>query len=287
MSASKPKAHVQQYKKDTVARLVTLFKTYPIVGIVNMQNMPSSQLGGIKKSLRGKAVLFMTKRRFIKIAIEQAKVPGIETLLPLLKGMPAFLFTKDNPFALYKTLKKSKSPAPAKAGAPAPRDIIVPAGPTPFTPGPVTSELAAVGIKAGVEGGKVAVKADSLVCKEGEPFKPAVAAMLTRLSIFPMEIGIDMTAAYEKGVIYGKDVLDVDEKTFLAKITTAAQEAFNLAVEAKIVTKDTIELLLQTATRHAHGLVLESSFPATGAIEELLALGEREAMAVKDAGNIQ
>src|SRR3989338_1052307 len=113
--------------------------------------------------------------------------------------MPALLLKKENPFSLYKILKKSKSSASAKAGQIAPRDLIVPAGPTPFTPGPVISELAAVGIKAGVEGGKVAVKVDSMIAKKGETIKPAVASMLTRLSILPMEIGLNLTAVYENG----------------------------------------------------------------------------------------
>ncbi|MEK6849845.1 MAG: 50S ribosomal protein L10, partial [Nanoarchaeota archaeon] len=157
---SKPQAHVAAAKKTEVKELISLFSKYPIIGIVNMEGLPSSQLGGLKKALRGKADLYMTKRRLMKIAIEEAKskVPQLETIIPHLKGMPAFLFTKENPFALYKFLKKNKSPAPAKAGQESPRDITVPAGPTPFAPGPVISELAAVGIKAGVENGKVAVR---------------------------------------------------------------------------------------------------------------------------------
>src|SRR3989338_2085586 len=114
--------------------------------------------------------------------------------------MPALLLKKENPFSLYKILKKSKSSASAKAGQIAPRDIIVPAGPTPFTPGPVISEFAALGIKAGVEGGKVAVKQDTTACKEGKPINAPLASMLARLGIEPMEIGLNLVAVFENGV---------------------------------------------------------------------------------------
>ena len=71
--------------------------------------------------------------------------------MPHLKGMPALIFTKENPFSLFKTLKKSKTNAPAKANQTAPFDLIVPKGPTSFAPGPVIGELAILGIKSGVE----------------------------------------------------------------------------------------------------------------------------------------
>lgn len=281
-------AHVAPYKKDVVKELAELLTKYPIIGIVNMENLPAAQLAKLRSSLREKVTLYMTKRRLMLHSIEAAKgkVPKLETIVPHLKGMPALLFTKENPFSLYKTLKKSKSPAPAKPGQLAPRDIIIPAGPTPFAPGPVISEFAQIGVKTGVEGGKVAVKADTVVCKEGEPIKPAVASMITRLGIQPMEIGLNLTSVFEKGLIYGKDVLDIDETVFMNKLMTAGSEAMNLAIDIGYTTKDTIELLIQTASRHAKNLALDAGITAPEIVEELLAKGEREAMALKQEAKI-
>ncbi len=276
---AKPKAHVAESKKVLVKKLEHLLEKSPIIGIVNMEGLPSSQLGALKKGLRGKADLFMAKRRLITIAFENAKVkvPKLETLIPHLKGMPALLFTKDNPFALYKFLKKSKSPAPAKAGQESPRDITIPAGPTPFAPGPVISELAAIGIKAGVENGKVAVRQDSLVIKQGEKFSGPLASMLSRLGIEPMEIGLNVVAVFEKGIIYDRSVLDVDETVFMANLMTAASEAFNLSVEAEILTDDNKELIIGMAFLGAKSLARESKFLADAIAEEILEQGEREA----------
>ena len=200
-------AHVAQYKKDVVSQLVKLMQDYPIIGVVNMEGLPAPQLQMMRAQLRKNCHLTMTKRRFIKLALEQSKSSkqGIEKLEASLGGMPALIFTKENPFKLSKTLAKSKSPAPAKAGQTAPRDIIVPKGPTPFAPGPIIGELAVVGIKSGVEGGKVAVKEDSVVAKAGEKIKPKVAEILTRLNILPMEVGLGLVAVYENGIIYGRD----------------------------------------------------------------------------------
>ncbi len=282
VEAKKP--HISGYKKKVVDEFVKLIKEYPIIGAVNMENLPAPQLQVMRGQLRDTVVIRMTKRRLIKIAIEQAKAEkkGIEELEKHLQGMPALLFSKENPFKLYKTLKKSKSSAPAKAGQTAPRDIIVPAGPTPFAPGPVIGELGAMGIKTAVEGGKIAIQEDTVVVKEGEEIKANVAGMLTRLGIKPMEIGLDLVAVYEDGTIYTKDVLDIDEEQLLVQLQDANRWAFNLAVEAGYFTKDTINMLVPKAFNEAKALALEANIMADAVAEELVAKAEVQGKSLKD-----
>lgn len=280
---------IAQEKKEVVKKIVKQIKDYPIIGIVNMENLPSAQLQKMKKQLRGKVELYMTKIKLTNLAINEAKKTkqGIDALQQYVKGMPALLFTKENPFSLYKILKKSKSPAAAKAGQNAPKDLVIPAGPTPFTPGPVISEFAALGIKAGVEGGKVAVKQDTTVCKEGNPISAPLASMLTRLGIEPMEIGLDLVAVFENGTIYTKKVLDIDEKVFEQQLTQAAAEAYNLAIETAYPTKETIELLLQKTFKESKAVALEANILADAVVAELIEKAEREMIALKTTANIQ
>ncbi|PIN86559.1 50S ribosomal protein L10 [Candidatus Woesearchaeota archaeon CG10_big_fil_rev_8_21_14_0_10_44_13] len=284
----KKKAHVAQYKKEDVKEFERLIAEYPIIAAVNMENMPAPQLQRMRSLLREKVVLRMSKRRMMKIAIESMKdkKKGIEQLIPCMKGMPALIFTKDNPFSLYNTISKNKSPAPAKAGQTAPKDIIVKASVTPFAPGPVIGELGAVGIKTGVEGGKVAIKADSVVVKEGQVIKPNVASILARLGIEPMEIGLDIVAVYEDGMIYKKDVLAIDEEEFKARIAEAGQWAFNLAIEAGILNKDTTEFMIQKAFRDSKAVAIEGNILADAVLGDVLAKAEREMAALKSEANI-
>ena len=270
-------------KKTIVKNMLKLMDEYPIVGAVNMEGMPAAQLQRMTAQLRGKIELIMTKRRLMLKAIEKAKEKhkGIEKIEEYLRGMPALLFTKENPFGLFKTLKKSKSKAPAKAGQLAPNDIIIPAGPTPFAPGPVISELGALGIKSGVEGGKVAIKSDSLVCKEGEPIKAPLASLLTRLGIEPMEVGLDLIAVYEKGTIYPKKVLDIDEEQFMKDLMLVIAQGNALAMEAGIFTADIMEPLIGKAFRAAKAVALEGNILSADVIEEVIGKAERAAQLVK------
>lgn len=249
-------AHVSQQKKDVVSEFTELIDKYKIVGAVNMENLPAKQLHNMRVKLRDSVLIKMSKRRLLKVAIEKAKKEGIQELTPYLKGMPALLFTNESPFTLFKTLKKNKSTTAIKGGQIAPNDITVPAGPTNFAPGPIIGELGGVGIKAGIDGGKVAIKQDSLVAKEGDVVSAKLAAILTRLGIEPMEVGLDLTAVYENGEILTKAVLDIDEDAYIADITSAAGWAFNLAVESAYPTLDTAEVLLQKAFSESRNLAI-------------------------------
>lgn len=289
LKSSQVPAHVAEYKKEIVSSLVNLMAEYPIIGVVNMENLPAPQLQTMRAQLRGKFHLTMTKRRLIKLAIEQAKASkkGFEQIESYLGGMPALIFTKENPFKLSKTLQKSKSPAPAKSGQTAPRDIIVQKGATPFAPGPIIGELALAGIKSGVESGKVAIKEDTTVVKAGEKIKPKVAEILTRLGIQPMEVGLDLVAVYENGLIYGRDVLSVDEKEYLSRLSNASRWAFNLAVEAAYPTKQTIKVLLGKAHNDAKNLGVAQNIFDKGVVEILLGKAAMQMSSLKSAANMQ
>jgi large subunit ribosomal protein L10 len=269
------KSKAREKKESTVHEFSKLIKQYPVVGIVNMENLPSQQLSAMRSSLRGTVVIRMTKARLLRFALKECGVQNADKLEPYLKGMPAVLLTKESPFRLYNTLKKKKSKAPIKGGQKAPHDITIPAGSTPFAPGPVIGELGRYRIKTGVENGKVAIKADAVVAHEGDTVTQELAGLLTRLSILPMEIGLNLTAVLENGEILTRDVLDVDEDEYRKQFVLAATEAMNLAVEAAIPTQETIKILVQKAFRETKAVAIEANFLTPDTVGAVLAKAER------------
>jgi large subunit ribosomal protein L10 len=276
-----------EYKKKVVNDLVNLMKQYPIIGTINMENLPAAQLQVMRRQLKD-VVILMTKRRLIKLAIDQIKdKKDFAKIKEHLKGMPALLFTKENPFKIYKILQKSKSNAPAKPGQTAPSNISIPKGPTQFAPGPIIGELGMMGIKTTVEGGKVAVAADTVVVKEGQIITDKVASLLLRFGIEPMEIGLNVVAIYEDGTIYTRDILSIDEEAFLKSLADAHRWAMNLAVEAGYFTKETVEVMISKAFNEAKAVVKEGNIMSSLLAEELVEQAQREAVSVKDEGKIE
>ncbi len=273
-------ANISQQKKETVAEFTKLIDEYDIVATVNMENLPAKTVNKMRDQLRDTVLIKMTKRRLLTVALQNSKKKGVDALIPHLKGMPALLFSKESPFKLYKTLKKNKSHTAIKGGQIAPNDIIVPAGPTSFAPGSVIGEVGSVGIKAGIDAGKVAIKADSQVAKEGDVVSPLLAGLLTRLGIEPMEIGLDLTAAYENGEILTKSVLDVDEEQYIADMETAAAWAFNLAVNAAYPTQETIAVLISNAYGESRNLAINENILTDITVGDTLAKVHNQMLAV-------
>jgi large subunit ribosomal protein L10 len=284
MAEKRKTGQIPESKKRTVDEFAQLMESYPIIGAVNIENLPAPQLQKMREQLRLKnIVLRMTKRRLIKLAVEKVKAgkKGIEKLEQNFAGMPAVIFTNENPFKLFKFLQKNKSSAPAKAGQTAPFDIKVNAGPTPFAPGPIIGELGSLKIKTGVEGGKVVVKQDSVVVRKGEKVSQKAAEVLARLGIQPMEVGLDLVAVFEDGEIFTRDLLSVDEAEYISNITKAARWSLNLAVEAAYASKDTVKMLLQKGFRDSRAVALEYGVVADGMVGDLLARASMQAMSLK------
>jgi len=279
---------IPEKKQLTVKEFSDLVDKNPIVGIVNMESLPGKQLQNMREQLRGTVVIKMTKKRLMKIVLEAAKdkKKGIEKLAEYMRGMPAMIFTKENPFTLYKKLDKNKSSAPAKAGQVANKDIVVPAGPTPFSPGPVIGELGALRIKTSIQDGKVAVNSDTVVVKEGEEIKANVAGILTRLGIEPMEIGLDLIAVYEDGEIFTRDVLAIDEDEYVANIKAMASDSFRLAISLGYTTDETIKPLIQKAYNDAKAIGLSEGILADELVKEIISRAEAQGQGLKKKLNL-
>ena len=268
-------------KQQLVQELLQQVKEHPVVGLVNLENLPAQQLQRMRQMLMKSGVsIRMARKTLLSLALQQSGKEHIDKLASRMSGLPALLFAKANPFTLYKTIQKNKSKAPAKPGQKAPRDISVKAGPTNFAPGPIISELAAVGIKTKVENGKLAVIQDTVIVHEGQEISPKVAETLKRLDIQPMEIGLDLVGVWENGVVFTGKQLHIDEKEYENNFIQAAQWAMNLAMEAAFPAAETIEMLFQKAFRDAKALALEQEIMTDLTAEELMEKGERQARAL-------
>lgn len=283
----KGRAHVSSAKQKAVQEIKELIDHYPVIAIINLENLPAKQLQKMKTKLRKDLEIRVTKKSIIEHALELSNKKDIKKLIPHLIGSPALLLSKENPFRIYKLLKQSKSAAAIKAGQITPKDLTIPAGPTPFAPGPIIGELGMLKIKAGIEAGKVVIKDDAHVAKKGDVVNDKLASLLMRLGVEPMEIGLNLVAAYENGEILTSDILDIDDKAFIQKIQTAASEAMNLAVDIAYTSNDTIILLIQKSFRESKAIAIERDILADLVVEHILAKADAQATAVQDIVNKQ
>lgn len=250
-------------KKDAVAKIKKDLAEYPVVAVATLQNLPSRQYNAIKKKLRGKAVIDIARSTLLRRAIEDGR-PEVKELEKYFQGSTAIVLTKENPFQLFQTLKASQSKVKAKPGQIAPSDIVVPKGETNLPPGPVLTELKAAGIVAKIMGPKVVIDRDSTVAKKGEVIKPEVAAIMAKLGVEPMSVGLEVLAAFENGTVYTKEILDIDTDAFRDQLVACHQQAVNLAVFAEVFNEVSTPIIIAKAARAANAVnaVVESKKPA-------------------------
>jgi len=275
---SKGRAEPRKEKVELVARLSKEIASSPVIGILSLHKMPAAALQRIKGTLAGQAGIRVVKKNLLRLSLEKA---GKAELVELLGSQPAIMLSTMNPFKLYRTIDRNKSPAAAKPGDIAPADIVVPAGPTDIPPGPAISTLTKIKIAAKVEGGKIAIIKDSRVAKAGEKISADVAAALSMVKLQPMSVGLDVVSIWEGGTLYRKSVLAIDEVKFNTDLMRAISGAINLSVHAGWPTRQTIGIMLTKGFAEAKTLGLEAGILDKGIIEALLARAKAQAEALE------
>jgi large subunit ribosomal protein L10 len=275
-------AHVAQWKKDRVGELTEMIRKNPVVAIVDIRGIPAPQMQQMRLRLRGKAVMMMTRNTLLNIAIDEVtkEKPGLDSLKGNIGGQCAIITTTMNPFKLFNEMERTKTKAAAKSGDIAPEDIAIQEGETPFKPGPIVGELQKAGIPAGIESGKVVFKKDKVLVKKGDRIPEEIAKILPRLEIFPMTVGLDLKAAYEDGIIFKRDVLQIPPDYYPSMLATAARNAMSLCVTIVYVTPQTITPLLAKAYREASALSVAAAFPTKDNIKALLAKADANMLAL-------
>ena len=283
--------HIPKWKKDEIEDIKRLLTSHSSIGIVGVTGIPSNQLQLMRKSLRGIADLKMCRNSLIDRALAESS-DDIKQINKYVESQTALLFTNENPFKLFKILDKGKTSAPMKAGGIAPKDIVVEKGPTSFPPGPIVGELTGAGIPAGIEGGKVVIRQTKTVAKKGDVVDAKLASILSRLEIHPMELGLDLRAVYEHGMIYESKILSVDETTYTNNLTLAVQHAFNLSVNSAYPAKATISTLLTKAASQSRNLAINAEVMMPEIIDVLLGKANAQMMSIaklamaKDANSV-
>ncbi|MGP8254625.1 MAG: 50S ribosomal protein L10 [Methanoregula sp.] len=272
--------HLPAWKKDEVEEIRKHAKEYTLIGLVDMYGIPAQQVQQIRRNLRGKAVIKVTRNTLIEHAL--GEIGGdAKGLTKFISGHSAVIFSNDNPFKLYKQLEKTKTKMAAKAGETAPEDIVIEKGPTSFKPGPIVGELQQAGIPAAIEAGKVKIRETKTVVKKGAVISAKLAEVLVKLDIKPMDVGLALQAAFHEGTIYEPSVLSVDETKLLAQLQLAGLQAFNLSVNASIPTKETMVPILTKAVRDARGLAIEAAIYEKDVVDAIIGKAQRESQAIK------
>ena len=247
--------HLKAWRVKELENISKILKEYKVVGIGELFNFPAALLHKLRKNAPD--INFkVTNRNILKMALEKT---GEAELIEKLPTQPILILSNKNAFEVYNLIKKNKSKSKAKVGMESPIDIVISEGDTGLPPGPALSDLKKVGIKAQVKGATIHVTKDTVITKAGEVITEDVVSTLSKLDIKPVELILDVVFIKEDGIIYLKEVLDVDSETIFENLVIGVSQAINLGVEAGYYSDLTIEPMIVTAELKAKALEKEVS----------------------------
>jgi large subunit ribosomal protein L10 len=268
-------------KQKVLEELMKLMKSNEIIAIASLKGLRARQLQEIRKILRNNGIyLKVAKNTLFKKAIEECSndLKNIEALGKYLSEQNAFIFSNGNPFELALILEKNKVYMEAKAGDIAQNDIIVPAGNTGMTPGPIISKFNALKIPVKIEEGSIWITKDTIVAKKGDIISPDLADILKRLNIKPIEVKMRIKALYFNGRILGEEELKLNIEEYHQMIKDAVRNAYVIAIDVALPIPEVMVQVITKAARIARKIAAEIATPEPGIIKETLAIANSRAL---------
>jgi len=224
-------------------KLKRLLETYSKVFIVQVDNVGSQQMQQTRFQMRGSAEVLLGKNTLIRKVINDflEKNPNhpIRNLLPKVAGNVGFVFTNSELSLVRDMILSNRVPAPARAGAIAPIDVVIPAGPTGCDPGQ-TSFFQVLQIPTKIAKGQIEITNPVNLFKTGDKVGASESALLQKLNIKPFSYGLKIECVYDNGSIFSEKILDIKEEEIVAKFVTALSSIAALSLQIGYPTQASI-----------------------------------------------
>ncbi len=272
-----------EWKVRVVNETARKIKEHGTLIVLDLSGVPANAVHKFRKKFRKQLPeMKVIKNNLVRKAFEKAGIKIPEEMDRELTGTNMFLFTNDNPFAVALKIAKFSIPAYAKPGDIAQSEIVVPAGDTGLTPGPILTTFGKLRIKTQVRGGTIHIVKDTVVAKPGDVISPELASLLQKLGITPMEIRMKI-----KGALDLKDLtwipaeeLVLDLEKYKNEIMEAYRNALALGVAIAFPVPEVLELSIAKAHLDAIKVAVEAGWLTKESAPYLLAKAFAQANAL-------
>jgi len=258
------------------AKLCSFLDKYNKAFIVHADNVGSNQFMLIRKGLRPGSEVLMGKNTMMKRSIkEYVKRTGNkewEALSDQLVGNVGVIFTSEDLSSVRDTILSYKVPAPARVGAVAPVDVIVPAGGTGMDPSQ-TSFFQVLNIPTKINKGTVEIVSDVHLVKAGEKVGSSEATLLGKLKINPFSYGLRVLMVYESGSIYAPEVLDLKDEDLLKSFAAGVANIASISLATDFPTLASVPHSIINGYKKALAISVatEYTFPLAEKVKAFLA----------------
>jgi large subunit ribosomal protein LP0 len=251
-------------------RLNSYITKYRTVMFCKMDNVRSQQIHDVRRDLRGKAEMVMGKKtlqaKIIKNRAEGDSATESDKAfykkcdqLGLLTMNTSLIFTNSPMSEISVILDRHRIQAPARVGAIAPCDVIIPAGNTGMEP-TATSFFQALNIPTKIAKGTVEIVSDKKVLSEGSKVDNSTATLLQKLKISPFYYQVEVQNVYEGGVVFERKDLSITDEMIEGYITQGIATMNALAMGAGVPTAASFPAMLVDAFKTLLGASIATEY---------------------------
>jgi large subunit ribosomal protein L10 len=236
----------RERKEKIINELVGYLKNYKYFIIADLFKIKSADLQALRKIFYDSLKFKVVKNSLFRVALRKVYEENtVKKLEPYLHKQNIFIFSNANLYEIYLQLEKNKIKTAAKPGDVAEEDIIIPAGNTGITPGPVMSKFSKLKIPTKVEEGAITVTKDTVVVKKGDKISSEVVELLNLLGIKPISVTLKLKYGFD-----GKNIIEniyLDLNQIKKEIEKAQQYVLNLSLNAILPIKEIMPIIITQA----------------------------------------
>jgi len=271
----------KERKYELAEDLIRLFSEYNRCLMVTVDNVGSNQLHGIRRSLRGEAVIYCGKNTQMRRVLRELEADGrpeLEQIRSKLKLNVALVFTHNDLVTLKTLIEEDKRPTAAKTGAQAQCDVVIEKGVTALDPAQ-TSFLQALNIGTKITKGQIEIISDVHLFSEGEKVNAGQSALLQKLNIMPFAYGLQVIQCYDDGSLFSPEVLAIDPQQILNSFATGVRNVAAISIALNTPTTASVPYSILLAFRNLLAMSAATSHEFDGAKEVKAYLADPSAFA--------
>lgn len=269
-------------KSERSRELMSLIEKYRTIAVVDASRLKTPLINQVRDLFRGEVTLKYVKNSTLMFS---AKMSNNQRLIEFVEkqahGTILLALSNKDPYKIQQDFIKNYVELPAKAGDVIESDIVVNAGNTGLSPGPVISELNSVGIPTRIESGSVWITKDTVVAKSGSKISPNLASVLSKLNIRPIKTYLRIRAAHVDGVSIPGELLQTSMEEITHQLLDAFKVSSSISFALKYITPESATTVLLDASLAALALAYATAFPTPETLRLMLIKAQSNAVTLE------
>ena len=261
---------IKESKLEYGERLNGLLDNFQKIVFCRMDNVRSQQIHKVRQQLRGSAELLMGKKtlqkKIITLRADQEDSSKNDKALAaklcdeeMLCGNLGLVFTNEDLSSLQTVLQNNRVQAPARVGAVAPCDVIVPAGNTGLEP-TMTSFFQALNVPTKIAKGTVEIMSDKKVLSTGDKVDAGAAALLQKLKISPFYYAMEVEFVWDRGTIFTAEDLALNDEAIEKIMLSGISGLTALSIGAGVPTEASFPVMVTDAFKSLLAVSVETEY---------------------------